>query len=60
MAKRILFGIFAAFTLIILIAGCGSIQNKDSTSTGDFKRGPTGLVMNFIPNKILLAIITLF
>tara|TARA_Y100000310_G_scaffold15573_1_gene15627 strand:- start:1264 stop:2619 length:1356 start_codon:yes stop_codon:yes gene_type:complete len=49
MIKKSLFGILVVLILFVFATGCDSVQKK-SSSSDDFKRGPSGLVMNFIPN----------
>ena len=50
MNKKTGLGILFFFLLSIFSTGCDTIQKKDTSPAGDFKRGPSGLIMEFVRN----------
>ena len=50
MNKKTGLGILFFFLLSIFSTGCDTIQKKGTSSADDFKRGPSGLIMEFVRN----------
>lgn len=50
MVKINLIGILIFLFLLIIVAGCDLIQKDDAASGEEFKRGSSGLIMDFVPN----------
>ena len=47
--RKSVFGMLIVLLLAFSIAGCDTVKKKDKDS-GEFARGPEGLVMEFVPN----------
>jgi hypothetical protein len=49
--KEVGFGILFVILLFIFVAGCDMLQKEDKKGVAEeFKRGPSGLIMQFVPN----------
>lgn len=50
MVKRSWIGILIVLSMFVFATGCDLIKKKDTDPADSFKRGPSGLLMEFVPN----------